>query len=111
MIEDPGLGTGNKALDAKLAVFKALAHPTRLAIVEMLAIGGPKCVCEIVEKMPFDQSTISKHLGILRAAGIASATKHGLNVSYELRMACAYQFMRCIEQLAGAPACAKCTIL
>ncbi len=102
---------GDQVLESQIAVFKALAHPTRLKIVEMLAREGKKCVCELVDRLPFDQSTVSKHLGVLREAGIVNSTKEGLKVICELRMGCAYQFMQCIEQLSGAPACTKCTVL
>ena len=85
--------------EVQAAVFKALAHPTRLAIVEILASEGPRCVCELVCRFGCDQSTISKHLAVLRSVGIVSCTKEGLNVTYQLSMKCVYQFMKCIERL------------
>ncbi|MEA4882828.1 MAG: metalloregulator ArsR/SmtB family transcription factor [Clostridia bacterium] len=82
---------------ARVTVFKALAHETRVRIVEMLAEEGEKCVCEIVERLDFDQSTISRHLSVLRSAGIVASRKEGLNVWYRLETPCVYQFMRCID--------------
>lgn len=98
------------ALDFQVRVFKALAHPTRLETVKMLAREGPKCVCELVERFGFDQSTISKHLSLLRSAGIVASTKEGLNVIYRLNMECIYWVVSCVEaasagDIRGHPAC------
>ncbi len=80
-------------------VFKALGHPTRLAVIEILATEGGKCVCELVERLGFDQSTVSKHLGVLRSVGILRCTKKGLKVTYEINTKCVYQFMKCVERI------------
>lgn len=85
--------------DAQVAVFKALGHPTRLKIVDILATEGGKCVCELVDRLGFDQSTVSKHLALLKGVGIVRSSKEGLNVTYELEMGCVYQFMKCIERI------------
>ncbi|NPV71844.1 MAG: helix-turn-helix transcriptional regulator [Firmicutes bacterium] len=85
--------------DAQVAVFKALGHPTRLKVVEILATEGGKCVCELVDRLGFDQSTVSKHLGVLKSVGIVKCSKEGLKVTYELKMKCAYRFMKCIERI------------
>jgi DNA-binding transcriptional ArsR family regulator len=88
------------------AVFKALGHPTRLTIINMLAGEGEKCVCEIVDRLGFDQSTISKHLSVLRAVGIVASRKDGLNVIYSLSMPCVYRFMECIQNvISGSWSC------
>jgi ArsR family transcriptional regulator len=79
-------------------VLKALGHPTRLAIVEMLAT-GERCVCEINEHISADHSTISKHLSILKKAGILSDRKQGLNVYYRLEVMCVMKFMNCITSV------------
>ncbi|MGE5485744.1 MAG: ArsR/SmtB family transcription factor [Ignavibacteriales bacterium] len=85
--------------DAQVAVFKALGHPTRLRIVEILATQGSKCVCELVDMLDFDQSTISKHLALLRSVGIVRCAKEGLMVRYDLNMRCVFGFMKCIERV------------
>ena len=56
-------------IEAKTAVLKALAHPTRLFMVETLA-KGEKCVCKFVEAIEADFSTISNHLAVLINAGL-----------------------------------------
>jgi ArsR family transcriptional regulator len=79
----------------KAEILKALAHPTRLLMVEALA-KGERCVCELNELVPADHSTISKHLSILKKAGILSDRKEGLKVFYRLETPCVLQFMGCV---------------
>ena len=72
--------------------FKALAHPTRLQILELLR-EEEKCVCEIVPALLVEQSNISRHLSILRKEGILSAEKRGLNIIYACRNEDVYRLM------------------
>jgi len=61
---------------------KALSHPARLAILELLA-SQDTCVCgEIVEELPLAQATVSRHLKVLREAGLISVTQRGLSSCY-----------------------------
>ncbi len=79
-------------------ILKALAHPTRICIVNELA-QNEKCVCELQELIEDDISTISKHLSILKQAGIIEDRKEGLRVYYRLRLKCFPMFLSCIENL------------
>jgi len=90
-------------LEAKAAVLKAIGHPTRLWIAEQLA-GGEKCVCELVEQLDVDFSTISKHLNVLKQAGVVVDDKRGKQVYYRLKVPCIMQFMPCIEAVLQATA-------
>jgi DNA-binding transcriptional ArsR family regulator len=81
---------------AKADVLKALAHPVRLWIVEQLAY-GECCVCQFVDALDFDFSTISKHLSVLKQAGIVEDDKRGKQVFYRLKVPCVLNFMTCIE--------------
>lgn len=85
-------------LEARAGVFKALGHPTRLAIVDMLA-GGERCVCEINEHIDSDMSTVSRHLAVLRNVGILSSDKRGNQVFYRLECPCITSFYGCIESV------------
>ena len=69
----------------QVQVFKALGHETRARIVAILADEGEKHVTELVERLAFDQSTISRHLKVLKTAEIVDSRKEGLNVVYSLR--------------------------
>lgn len=82
--------------DARAAIFKALAHPSRLFIVERLA-EGEYCVQELTEMVDADISTISKHLSVLRNAGIVEDRKEGTRVYYKLAMTCVLNFFSCVE--------------
>jgi len=77
---------------------KALAHPTRLFIVDFLA-DGEKCVCEIVEQVGVDISTISKHLLVMKNAGLVEDEKRGLNVFYKLVCPCVSNLFTCLEDI------------
>jgi ArsR family transcriptional regulator len=84
----------------KAEVIKALAHPSRLMMVETLA-EGPRCVCELQQLVGSDMSTISKHLTLLKQAGIVTDEKRGLWVHYRLSTPCVLKFLDCIETMMG----------
>ncbi len=90
-------------IEAKANILKALGHPTRLWMAEQLA-GGEKCVCELVEDIDADFSTVSKHLTVLKQAGVVIDEKRGKQVYYRLKVPCILQFMPCIEAVLQATA-------
>ena len=79
------------------AVFKALAHPARLFMVEQIA-AGEKCVCELVKMLGLDTSTVSKHLTVLRNAGVLVDEKRGNMVFLMVRMECVVGFFSCVRK-------------
>jgi ArsR family transcriptional regulator len=87
----------------KAGVLKALAHPTRLLMVEALA-EGERCVCELNKLVDADHSTISKHLSILRQAGVISDRKEGLKVFYRLEVPCIINYLECIDRVISVQA-------
>lgn len=91
--------------EMKARVFKALGHPTRLFIVEQLA-GGERCVCELNAMIDADVSTVSKHLAVLKNAGIVEDEKRGANVFYRLRIPTDGSLFACMDEAAGALAAA-----
>lgn len=82
----------------RAAIIKSLAHPSRLQIVEELS-GRERCVCELAEAVGADMSTVSKHLSLLRNAGIVEDEKRGAMVFYRLRTRCIFKFLDCVETL------------
>lgn len=78
---------------------KALAHPLRLRILDVLLAGGEMCVCDIVNKVDSSQSTVSKHLAVLKDAGIIDSRKDGLMVFYWVRTPCVREFFKCIDKV------------
>lgn len=87
----------------RVAVLKALAHPTRLCITETL-MEGERCVGELRELIGDDISTVSKHLFILRTAGVVTCSKRGLNVYYKLSCDCFSDFLQCVDRVCPLPA-------
>ena len=79
-------------------IIKALAHPARLLIVDELN-EGPRCVCEIRDMVGSDVSTVSKHLSVLKNAGIVTDDKRGVQVFYSLRCPCVTDFFACAEKV------------
>jgi DNA-binding transcriptional ArsR family regulator len=72
------------ARDARGEAFKALGHPSRLVMVEALATRGELCVCELQRLVGADMSTVSRHLGILKRAGLVSDRRQGTWIHYSL---------------------------
>ena len=83
-------------MEARSRVMKALAHPTRLFIVEELS-RGERCVCELTDGIGADVSTVSKHLSVLKGAGLVLDDRRGVQVFYRLRVPCILNFFGCVE--------------
>ena len=64
--------------------FKALADPTRVAIINCLSAADEVCVCNLTETFDLSQPTISHHLKILRDAGLVASTRRGTWAYYRL---------------------------
>jgi len=90
-------GTTLKKYEKRVIILKAMAHPTRLFILDQLKEGA-LCVCDINEMIDADMSTISKHLSVLKKAGLVSSIKQGLQVHYSLEMPCVLDSFLCIEK-------------
>ena len=88
--------------NARARVIKALAHPTRLFIVDELSRNGERCVCELTTMIGADMSTVSKHLSLLKAAGIVENDKRGNVVYYRLGVSCVADFFECVDMLIRA---------
>jgi DNA-binding transcriptional ArsR family regulator len=85
--------------EALAGILKALAHPTRLFIVDQLARCGPRCVCELTEMVGADISTVSRHLALLKKEGLVSTTKQGTMIYYQLRLPCVVNFLECLHSV------------
>ncbi len=87
----------NKAA-LRAMVIKSLAHPSRVLLVDALS-EREMCVCDLTEVVGSDISTVSKHLAILKAAGVVSVEKRGLNQFYQLNCPCLVDFFRCVDSI------------
>jgi DNA-binding transcriptional ArsR family regulator len=88
-------------LERRATILKALAHPSRLMMVDELA-NGERCVCELQELVGADISTVSKHLTVLKKAGLVESEKRGLQVFYTLLSPCVMNFFTCVESVIEA---------
>ena len=79
-------------------VFKALGHPGRMAIVHALA-KGPVCACDLAGVAGLAASTTSRHLTVLRHAGVISDERRGQQVFYHLSYPCVLSFAECLERI------------
>lgn len=83
---------------AQAQVFKALAHPGRLLMVEELS-RGERCVCELAALVGSEMPTVSRHLAQLRNAGIVQDEKRGAQVFYRLMTPCVMNFFQCVASV------------
>lgn len=88
---------------ARAKVMKALAHPTRLFIVDQLGT-KPRCVCDLTDMVGADVSTVSRHLSVLKDAGIVDDDKRGNQVFYSLRVPCVLNWYSCVAGVLEAEA-------
>jgi DNA-binding transcriptional ArsR family regulator len=84
--------------ESRAQIIKAMAHATRLFIVDELS-RGERCVHELTEMIGSDVSTVSKHLAVLRNAGIVGDEKRGAKVYYSLGCPCVLHFFSCVESV------------
>jgi len=84
--------------EAWAKIIKAMAHPTRLFIVDELS-RQERCVYELTEMIGADTSTVSKHLSVLRNVGIVQDEKRGAQVYYSLRVPCILNFFYCVQEV------------
>jgi ArsR family transcriptional regulator len=70
--------------EKKAEILKAIAQPTRLKILELLK-DGERCVCEIYPALKQEQPSISKHLNLMKRAGVLDSRKDGLRIIYWIK--------------------------
>jgi DNA-binding transcriptional ArsR family regulator len=85
-------------LNARVKILKALAHETRLFIIETLDIKSMS-VLELTSLIGSDVSTVSKHLLVLKNAGIIKSEKKAQKIYYSLDVSCINNFLNCIESV------------
>jgi ArsR family transcriptional regulator len=89
--------------EARVKIIKAMAHPSRLFIIEELS-KRECCVNKLTEMIGADTSTVSKHLSVLKNAGLVFDTKRGNSIFYSLRCPCIMDFVACVEGVLSANA-------
>lgn len=84
--------------EARARIAKALSHPTRLLMLDALT-EREMCVCDLTKLVGADQSTVSKHLAVLKQAGIVEDRKEGTMTFYSLKICCLQGFWECVESV------------
>ena len=82
----------------KAEFFKALAHPVRIRILEILVRGG-RSVHELQEALGVDQPTVSQQLAILRGKNIIVGRKQGSNIYYSCRDPAIFEFLDAAKKI------------
>ncbi len=98
------MGTDTKRqAEVRAGIIKSLAHPSRVLMIDALA-QGERCVCELADLIGADISTASKHLSLLKAAGLVAVEKRGLNQYYRAVCPCLSAFFACVDSISAAKA-------
>jgi DNA-binding transcriptional ArsR family regulator len=91
-----------KKYQTQTQTFKALMHPTRLAILDMLR-DGEQCVCHMEAVFGLRQAHISQHLMVLRDAGLVTDRRDGWNIFYRVTTPEIYQVIDAMNAFSGDP--------
>lgn len=83
-------------LEQAVNMLKAIAHPMRISIINLLEDGRKMTVTEIHENLKIEQSTTSHHLGILKDKGVLSSKREGKNTLYFLKNQNLSKILDCI---------------
>ncbi len=87
-----------KQYEARAKIAKAMAHPSRLLMLDLLQ-KQEMCVSELTDKVGADQSTVSKHLAVLKDVGLIDVRKEGVLSYYRVTCGCLDGFFSCLESV------------
>jgi ArsR family transcriptional regulator len=90
------LKTSRLSAKDRSIIVKAMAHPTRLLVMDALT-HGEKCVNDLTNLAGCDVTTLSKHLALMKRAGLLQCEKRGIHVFYQIACPCFLEFFRCID--------------
>jgi ArsR family transcriptional regulator len=82
--------------ERRASIAKSLGHPSRLMIADVLR-HGERCLNDLTEIVGADQSTVSRHLALLKNAGLLETRKEGAMIFYSLRVQCLEGFFSCMD--------------
>ncbi|MBR7723245.1 ArsR/SmtB family transcription factor [Hymenobacter properus] len=90
------MGLSVEKMEKVAFILKTTAHPTRIAIVQLLAATDSLSVTDISEKLNVEQSLLSHHLSGMKLKGILSSTRDGKNIYYALKMREVIDVIQCL---------------
>ena len=89
---------GSEKLEKAATMLKVMAHPIRLAIIDLLGVNSKMNVTEIYEALSIEQAAASHHLTLLKSKGLLSSERDGKNCVYFLKHDRITQIVSCIEK-------------
>jgi DNA-binding transcriptional ArsR family regulator len=89
-----------KIYEQETKLYKALMHPARLAILDLLR-DGEECVCHMEATFGYRQAYISQHLMVLRDAGLVEVRREGLNIYYHVICPDIFTVLDAMRQVTG----------
>lgn len=87
-----------KRYEARAKIAKAMAHPSRLLMLDLLQ-KQEMCVSDLTDEVGADQSTVSKHLAVLKDVGLIDLRKEGALSYYRVTCGCLDGFFSCMESV------------
>lgn len=93
-----GIDFDIKHLEKAANRLKAIAHPVRIAIIEMLEAEGPMCVSDIFVKLNIEQASASHHLNILKNRDILKSKRTGKHIIYSLNNEIMGELVNCLSR-------------
>ncbi len=81
--------------EIRAKIIKAMGHPVRLMMIEFLK-KEERSFSDVFDLFKLDKSTVSKHLLVLKEAGIVSSRKSGADMIYKLEVPCVTDFFSCV---------------
>lgn len=88
---------GQEDLEKAAFILKSIAHPSRLAIINILSKQPWQAVFEISNKLDMEQSLTSHHLNTMKTKGVLESKREGKSIKYKLKLTEVTQVLSCIE--------------
>ena len=85
-------------LESAASKLRAISHPMRIAIIDLLAKDNKLSVTEIYEKLDIEQATASHHLNILKNKGVLDSKREGKKIYYSLKNVTLTEIIECINR-------------
>lgn len=85
-------------LELAASKLRAISHPMRIAIINILSNGAKKSVTEIYEALDIEQATASHHLNILKSKGLLLSKREGKKIYYSLKNVTLTEIIQCIDK-------------
>ncbi len=85
-------------LESAASKLRAIAHPMRIAIIELLNNGNRLSVTEIYKKLNIEQASASHHLNILKNKGVLESKRDGKKIFYSLKSSTLKEIIDCINR-------------